>query len=209
MNLYEDRTYFTGRHRTPQSMEIIESELGPIELPPDEKDIIKRVVHTSADFDYVRNLRFSEGAVTKALEALKAGCTIVTDTNMACMGISKPGLTKLGCQKVCFMADDDVAAAAREQGTTRAQASMDKAAGLTGPLIIAVGNAPTALLRLKELIDEGRIAPALIIGVPVGFVNVEYAKDVIMEAGVPYIVAKGRKGAAPLPPLSATPSFIN
>ena len=115
---------------------------------------------------------------------------------MACMGISKPGLTKLGCQKVCFMADDDVAAAAREQGTTRAQASMDKAAGLTGPLIIAVGNAPTALLRLKELIDQGKIAPALIIGVPVGFVNVEYAKDVIMEAGVPYIVAKGRKGGS-------------
>lgn len=179
-----------------RSMEIIESELGPIELPPDEKDIIKRVVHTSADFDYVRNLRFSEGAVRKALEALKAGCTIVTDTNMACMGISKPGLTKLGCRKVCFMADDDVAAAAREQGTTRAQASMDKAAGLTGPLIIAVGNAPTALLRLKELIDQGKIAPALIIGVPVGFVNVEYAKDVIMEAGVPYIVAKGRKGGS-------------
>lgn len=179
-----------------RSMEIIESELGPIELPPDEKDIIKRVVHTSADFDYVRNLRFSEGAVRKALEALKAGCTIVTDTNMACMGISKPGLTKLGCRKVCFMADDDVAVAAREQGTTRAQASMDKAAGLTGPLIIAVGNAPTALLRLKELIDQGKIAPALIIGVPVGFVNVEYAKDVIMEAGVPYIVAKGRKGGS-------------
>lgn len=179
-----------------RSMEIIEAELGPIQLPPDEKDIIKRVVHTSADFDYVRNLRFSEGAVGKALEALQKGCTIVTDTNMACMGISQPGLTKLGCHKVCFMADDDVAAAAREKGTTRAQASMDKAAGLTGPLIIAVGNAPTALLRLKELIEAGQIVPALIIGVPVGFVNVEYAKEVIMEAGVPYIVAKGRKGGS-------------
>lgn len=99
-----------------RSMEIIEAELGPIQLPPDEKDIIKRVVHTSADFDYVRNLRFSEGAVGKALEALQKGCTIVTDTNMACMGISQPGLTKLGCHKVCFMADDDVAAAAREKG---------------------------------------------------------------------------------------------
>lgn len=179
-----------------RSMEIIESELGPIQLPPDEKDIIKRVVHTSADFDYVRNLRFSEGAVAKGLEALKAGCTIVTDTNMASMGISKPGLAKLGCRKVCFMADDDVAAAAAKYGTTRAQASMDKAAKLGGPLIIAVGNAPTALLRLRELIDEGRIAPALVIGVPVGFVNVEYAKEVIMEAGVPYIVAKGRKGGS-------------
>ena len=168
-----------------RSMEIIEDELGDIILPPDEKDIIKRVVHTSADFDYVRNLRFSPGAVEQALTALKSGCTIVTDTNMACMGISQPGLEKLGCRKVCFMADADVAAAAKAQGTTRAQASMDKAAALKGAVIVAVGNAPTALLRLRELI-----------GVPVGFVNVVYAKETIMEAGVPYIVAKGRKGGS-------------
>ena len=179
-----------------RSMEIIEDELGDIILPPDEKDIIKRVVHTSADFDYVRNLRFSPDAVDQALTALKGGCTIVTDTNMACMGISQPGLKKLGCRKVCFMADEDVAAAAKAQGTTRAQASMDKAAALEGPVIVAVGNAPTALLRLRELIDAGKMRPALIIGVPVGFVNVVYAKEVIMEAGVPYIVAKGRKGGS-------------
>ena len=166
-----------------RSMEIIEDELGDIILPPDEKDIIKRVVHTSADFDYVRNLRFSPDAVAQALSALKAGCTIVTDTNMACMGISQPGLEKLGCRKVCFMADADVAAAA-------------KAATLTGPVIVAVGNAPTALLRLRELIDAGKMKPALIIGVPVGFVNVVYAKEVIMGAGIPYIVAKGRKGGS-------------
>ena len=137
-----------------RSMEIIEDELGDIILPPDEKDIIKRVVHTSADFDYVRNLRFSPGAVEQALTALKSGCTIVTDTNMACMGISQPGLEKLGCRKVCFMADAD------------------------------------------ELIDVGKMKPALIIGVPVGFVNVVYAKETIMEAGIPYIVAKGRKGGS-------------
>lgn len=179
-----------------RSMEIIEEELGDIILPPDEKDIIKRVVHTTADFDYVRNLRFSPSAVQRGLEALKRGCTIVTDTNMACMGISAPGLNKLGAGKVCYMADSDVAQAAREQGTTRAQASMDKAAKLTGPLIIAVGNAPTALLRLKELIESGRINPDLIIAVPVGFVNVVYAKEEIMKAGVPYITALGRKGGS-------------
>lgn len=179
-----------------RSMEIIEEELGDIILPPDEKDIIKRVVHTTADFDYVRNLRFSPGAVPRGLEALKRGCTIVTDTNMACMGISAPGLNKLGAGKVCYMADSDVAQAAREQGTTRAQASMDKAAKLTGPLIIAVGNAPTALLRLKELIESRRINPDLIIAVPVGFVNVVYAKEEIMKAGVPYITALGRKGGS-------------
>lgn len=179
-----------------RSMEIIEEELGDIILPPDEKDIIKRVVHTTADFDYVRNLRFSPGAVRRGLEALKRGCTIVTDTNMACMGISAPGLNKLGAGKVCYMADSDVAQAAKEQGTTRAQASMDKAAKLTGPLIIAVGNAPTALLRLKELIESGRINPDLIIAVPVGFVNVVYAKEEIMKAGVPYITALGRKGGS-------------
>jgi len=179
-----------------RSMEIIEEELGDIILPPDEKDIIKRVVHTTADFDYVRNLRFSPSAVQRGLEALKRGCTIVTDTNMACMGISAPGLNKLGAGKVCYMADSDVAQAAREQGTTRAQASMDKAAKLTGPLIIAVGNAPTALLRLKELIEARRINPDLIIAVPVGFVNVVYAKEEIMKAGVPYITALGRKGGS-------------
>ncbi len=179
-----------------RSMEIIEEELGDIILPPDEKAIIKRVVHTTADFDYVRNLRFSPGAVRRGLEALKRGCTIVTDTNMACMGISAPGLNKLGAGKVCYMADSDVAQAAREQGTTRAQASMDKAAKLTGPLIIAVGNAPTALLRLKELIESGRINPDLIIAGPVGFVNVVYAKEEIMKAGVPYITALGRKGGS-------------
>lgn len=179
-----------------RSMEIIEEELGDIILPTEEKDIIKRVVHTTADFDYVRNLRFSPSAIRRGLEALQRGCTIVTDTNMACMGISAPGLKKLGASKVCFMADGDVAQVAKEQGTTRAQASMDKAAELTGPLIIAVGNAPTALLRLKELIEKGRIDPDLVIAVPVGFVNVVYAKEEIMKAGVPYITAVGRKGGS-------------
>ncbi len=179
-----------------RSMEIIEEELGEIQLPAAEKNIIKRVIHTSADFEYARTLRFSPDAVTKGLAALRQGCTIVTDTNMAYMGISQRGLETLHSTKVCFMADADVARMAKTQGTTRAVACMDKASTIRGPLIIAVGNAPTALLRLDELIRAGKIHPDLIIGVPVGFVNVVYAKEIIMQSGVPYIVAKGRKGGS-------------
>lgn len=179
-----------------RSMEIIEEELGEIQLPAAEKNIIKRVIHTSADFEYARTLRFSPDAVAKGLAALRQGCTIVTDTNMAYMGISQRGLETLHSTKVCFMADADVARMAKTQGTTRAVACMDKACAICGPLIIAVGNAPTALLRLDELIRAGKIHPDLIIGVPVGFVNVVYAKEIIMQSGVPYIVAKGRKGGS-------------
>lgn len=179
-----------------RSMEIIEEELGEICLPPMEKDVIKRVIHTSADFDYARTLRFSDAAVERGLAALRQGCTIVTDTNMACTGISQAALDKLGCRKVCFMADADVAAEAKAKGTTRAAACMDKACRLDGPVIIAVGNAPTALIRLHELIEQGDIRPELIIAVPVGFVNVVYAKELIMAGRAPYIAAKGRKGGS-------------
>lgn len=179
-----------------RSMEIIEEELGEIQLPAAEKNIIKRVIHTSADFEYARTLRFSTDAVAKGLAALQQECTIVTDTNMAYMGISQRGLETLHSTKVCFMADADVAKIAKAQGTTRAVACMDKACTIRGSLIIAVGNAPTALLRLDELIRAGKIHPDLVIGVPVGFVNVVYAKDIIMQSGVPYIVAKGRKGGS-------------
>lgn len=179
-----------------RSMEIIEEELGEICLPTMEKDVIKRVIHTSADFDYARTLRFSDAAVERGLAALRQGCTIVTDTNMACTGISQAALDKLGCRKVCFMADADVAAKAMAKGTTRAAACMDKACRLEGPVIIAVGNAPTALIRLHELMEQGDIRPELVIAVPVGFVNVVYAKELIMAGRAPYIAAKGRKGGS-------------
>ncbi|WP_276836663.1 precorrin-8X methylmutase [Megasphaera stantonii] len=179
-----------------RSMEIIEEELGEICLPPMEKDVIKRVIHTSADFDYARTLRFSDAAVERGLAALRQGCTIVTDTNMACTGISQAALDKLGCRKVCFMADADVAAEAKAKGTTRAAACMDKACRLEGPVIIAVGNAPTALIRLHELMEQGDIRPELVIAVPVGFVNVVYAKELIMAGRAPYIAVKGRKGGS-------------
>ena len=130
------------------------------------------------------------------MDAIKAGACIVTDTQMAKSGINKRALARYGGEVYCFMSDEDVAALAKKNGTTRATASMDKAASMDKKLIFAIGNAPTALVRLYELIQEGRLNPELIIGVPVGFVNVVQSKELIMEAGVPYIVAKGRKGGS-------------
>ena len=178
-----------------RSMEIIESEL-PFPILAENKAVVKRVIHCTADFDYAANLTFSESAVNKALEALEHGCRIVTDTQMAKAGISKTAAAKLGVEIECFMRDPNVAATAKERGCTRAAVSMEKAAKLPGRSIFAIGNAPTALLRLRELIDEGAVKPALVIGVPVGFVNVVEAKAAIMETDVPYIVARGRKGGS-------------
>ena len=178
-----------------RSMEIIESELTAV-IPEENKAVVKRVIHCTADFDYAENLAFSDGACAIAGEALKNGCDIVTDTNMAKSGINKTAAAKLGCEIHCFMSDPDVAETAKERGCTRAVASMEKAAGLGKPVIYVVGNAPTALLALREMIDAGKIKPELVVGVPVGFVNILEAKDAIMEAGVPYIVAKGRKGGS-------------
>ena len=178
-----------------RSMEILSAELGR-ELPADTADVIRRVIHTTADFDYADNLVFTPGVCETAVEALKAGATIVTDTNMACAGVNKAACRKLGVEVRCFMADEDVAAAAKENGTTRATASMDKAAALPGPVIFAIGNAPTALVRLYELMAEGKLSPALIIGVPVGFVNVVQCKELILSGPAPCIVARGRKGGS-------------
>ena len=178
-----------------RSFEIIESEL-PHPIDPSLAPIIKRVVHTSADFDYVDNLCFSEGVVEKALRAIENGACIVTDTNMSKSGINKTALAKHGGEVFCFMSDPDVGEAAKKNGTTRAVASMEKAAEMDRPLIFAIGNAPTALVKLYELIEEKKLKPELIIGVPVGFVNVVQSKELIMQADVPYIVARGRKGGS-------------
>lgn len=179
-----------------RSFEIITEELGDRVFPPDIAPIVKRVIHTTADFDYADNLVFSPHAVELALDALRGGAPIVTDTNMGKSGINKKALQRAGSTVHCFMADEDVAGAALEHHTTRAQASMDKAAALGLNGIFAVGNAPTALVRLYELIKDGRLAPRLIIGVPVGFVNVVASKELIMTLDVPFIVAKGRKGGS-------------
>lgn len=179
-----------------RSFEIITSELGGRTFPALEEPIVKRVIHTTADFSFADSLVFAHDAAARGIEALKSGATVLTDTNMALSGISKPSLSKLGCTACCYMADVDVAAAAKAAGTTRAVASMNKARDIEGPLIVAVGNAPTALLRLCELMDAGEIAPALVVGVPVGFVNVVEAKEELLARDVPAIVARGRKGGS-------------
>ena len=179
-----------------RSMEIIGQELGERAFPADQLPVIKRVIHTSADFDYADNLVFSAGAVEQGVAAIKGGCTIVTDTQMAFSGVNKRVLEKFGGKAVCFMSDPDVAAEAKERGETRATVSMERAAALEGPVILAVGNAPTALVRACQLMDEGKFRPALVIGVPVGFVNVVESKELLLTMDVPHIVARGRKGGS-------------
>ena len=179
-----------------RSFAIITELLGDRRLDPENELVIKRVIHTTADFDYAKNLRFTPGAVQKAVEALHKGAFLVTDTNMALAGITKPGLAKLGGQAACYMADPEVAARAKAEGTTRAVAAMHKAAAEHPGAILAIGNAPTALLTIAEQIEAG-LRPALVIGVPVGFVNVVESKErIIQAAAAPYIVSRGRKGGS-------------
>jgi precorrin-8X/cobalt-precorrin-8 methylmutase len=178
-----------------RSFEIISQELKK-ELPEELAPVIKRVIHTTADFDYAENMAFSEGCISLARDAIKSGACIVTDTTMAMSGINKAKLKEYGGEVYCFIADEEVRKKAAQNGTTRAVASMEHAATLNKPLIFAIGNAPTALIRLYELINEGKIDPKLVIGVPVGFVNVVQSKELIMQCKVPYIVARGRKGGS-------------
>ena len=179
-----------------RSFEIIAQELGERTIPPEIRPIVMRCIHTSADFDYCENLYVSDHAVQIAHAAIRNGCTFVTDTNMALSGINKTALSRHGCEAVCFMADPEVAETAKQQGTTRASVSVDKASKLGKPVIFVCGNAPTALLRLCDLIQAGTFRPELVIGVPVGFVNVVQSKELLIESGIPCIVARGRKGGS-------------
>ena len=199
MNTYE---YVRPADIEKESMRIIEAELAErgIEIPEEDMTVVKRVIHTSADFDYGTNLKFTAGAARRAVEALqKGGCTFITDTNMALSGISKPSLKKLSAQAICYMADEEIMKTAREQGTTRAYASMRRGAAEYPNGIFVSGNAPTALIALSEMIREG-LKPTLVIGVPVGFVNVVESKEELFgiceEHDIPAIVAFGRKGGS-------------
>ena len=194
-------------HGTPmdiegESMRIIQAELEArgIVLPPDRAAVVKRVIHTTADFDYAEHLRFTPGAVEAGVAALKTGTPIVTDTNMARAGVSAAACGRLGTERLCCMADPEIARRARERGTTRAAAAVDLWADLHPEAVFAVGNAPTALLRMAELMEAGALRPALVIGVPVGFVNVVESKERIWNLcrrmGVPAIAAMGRKGGS-------------
>ena len=195
------------KHVKPQdieakSFEIIAAELAEmgIALDPEKDRIIRRAIHTSADFDYAHTLCFSDGAVSAARKLIRGGADIVTDTNMALTGINKKRLAGYGGSVRCYMADEDVAAEAKERGVTRASVSMERAAAdamASGrKTIFAIGNAPTALITLREMYDEGRFKPDFIIGVPVGFVNVVEAKELILETDIPYIINRGRKGGS-------------
>ena len=179
-----------------RSFELITAELGARTFPDGVAQVVKRVIHTSADFDYADTLCFSPGAVEAGKAALAAGPTVVTDTNMALAGVNKTILAGLNGQARCFMAEPNVAAEAKARGVTRAVVSMEHAARLSGPVIFAIGNAPTALIRLHEMIEAGELAPALVIGVPVGFVNVVESKELFLGGKTPYIIARGRKGGS-------------
>ncbi len=181
-----------------RSFEIITEELRSrgVELPEEEALVTKRVIHSSADFDYVNTLTYSEHAVQTAKELILQGADIVTDTNMALAGINKKMLARYGGEVHCYMADETVAKLAKERGITRAAVSMEMAAKREKPVIFAIGNAPTALIRLYEMIQDQTYIPAFIIGVPVGFVNVEIAKELILKTDVPHIINRGRKGGS-------------
>lgn len=162
----------------------------------EEMAVVRRCIHTSADFDYALNLRFSHDAVKTGIRCLMEGASVVTDTTMAASGINKRTLCGFGGSVHCFIGDEDVAKEAKSRGITRSSVAMERGSRLSGNVIFAVGNAPTALISLYELIQENRVKPALIIGAPVGFVNVVEAKNLIMETDIPYIVPAGRKGGS-------------
>lgn len=181
-----------------RSFAIISKELEEkgIVLPKEQELVTKRAIHTSADFDYAKTMTYSAHAVGIAKKLIQNGADIVTDTNMALAGVNKKELAKYGGEAHCFMAEEEVAKIAKERGVTRAAVSMEKAAQIEKPVLFAIGNAPTALIELYEMMQSGKYRPAFIIGVPVGFVNVEAAKDLILKTDVPYIINRGRKGGS-------------
>jgi len=181
-----------------RSFQIIGEELERlgISLNPDEEEVTKRVIHTTADFEYASTMTYSKEAVSKARQLLKDGAYIVTDTNMTRSGINKKTLDKLGVSVICYMADEEVAKEAKDRGLTRACVSMERASKLDKPVIFAIGNAPTALIALHDLINKEGFRPAFIIGVPVGFVNVEASKELFIGSDIPYIINRGRKGGS-------------
>ena len=181
-----------------RSFAIISEELEKrqIVLPVETEMVTKRVIHTSADFEYAETMVYSPGAVEVAKELIKNGADIVTDTNMALAGINKKVLARYGGEAHCFMAEEEVARIAKERKVTRATISMEKAAQIKKPVIFAIGNAPTALISLHEMMEKEGFRPAFIIGVPVGFVNVEAAKELILQTEIPHIVNRGRKGGS-------------
>jgi len=181
-----------------ESFRIIDDEAGEHGWGEAEWQVVRRAVHTSADFEYVRSMVFSDDAVEKALTALRSGAGIVTDTNMALSGISRARLAPFGCSVTCHVADADVGELAQREGITRSIAAMRKAASNPANRIFVIGNAPTALFELLRLTAEGTARPELIVGLPVGFVGAEESKNALAAAehGIPFITNIGRKGGS-------------
>jgi len=179
-----------------ESFRIIEAELGPHQFSPDEFAVVQRAIHSTADFEFARTIRFSPGGIRRGIEAIRAGAMVVADVQMVQAGINKPGLKNFGGEVHCFISDDDVIADARASGLTRAIMATRKAARLFPGAIYAIGNAPTALLELVKLADEAK--PALVVGVPVGFVSAVESKDELAASSLPFITALGRKGGTPV-----------
>jgi len=179
-----------------ESFRIIDREAGPHGFPPEQWQIVRRMIHTSADFDYLRTARFHPQAVPAGTAAIRAGRPIITDTNMARAGIRRSDAKRFGVAVTCHMDAPAVHAAAGSAGTSRAAAAVDVAAAEMSGGIYVVGNAPTALLRLIELVRSGEARPALIVGLPVGFVNAAESKAALAESGHPYITNEGRKGGS-------------
>jgi precorrin-8X/cobalt-precorrin-8 methylmutase len=178
------------------SFQIIDSEAGDHDFPSDQWPVVRRVIHTSADFEWLQMIRLHPQAISSGVAAIRSGCPIVTDTNMARAGIRRLDLARFGGTVNCYMTDERVAETAARKGITRAKAAVDVAAPELAGGIYVVGNAPTALLRLIELMAQGTVRPALVVGLPVGFVNAAESKALLLECDVPYITNAGRKGGS-------------
>ena len=179
-----------------KSFAIIDAEAGPHNFSPDAWKIVRRMIHTTADFEYMEMVRISNNAVAAGIKAIRSGCTVITDTNMAKTGIRKNIISSFGGRCECFMADPQVGAQAKERGVTRAHVAVEKAAHMMKSGIYVVGNAPTALLHLLDMIENEKVDPALVVGLPVGFVNAAESKAALMETNIPYISNEGRKGGS-------------
>ena len=179
-----------------ESFRIIAEELGEHSFSPDEFAVVQRAIHSTADFEFAKTMRFAPGAIRSGIEAIRAGRSIVADVQMIQAGINKTGLKKFGGEVYCFISDDDVVAAAKAAGLTRAIMSMRKAARQLPGAIYAIGNAPTALLELLKLAETAQ--PSLVVGVPVGFVSAAESKEDLYQSTLPYITALGRKGGTPV-----------
>jgi precorrin-8X/cobalt-precorrin-8 methylmutase len=189
-----------GRSIEDGSFAIIDEEAGGHGFAPHEWQVVRRVIHATADFEFKELMRFHIDAVHAGIEALRGGCPIIVDVKMISAGLNEDRLKAYGCSTHCFISDEDVISSAKAVNSTRAIEAMRKAhrLGLLNDAVVAIGNAPTALIEVARLVAEEDARPSLIIGVPVGFVSAAESKQIALNVNAPYIVATGRKGGSPI-----------